>query len=235
MQHQAAHLRNPQLLRRRVLNQIQILLGHALVLQLDLGLRAAYVDVRARHADVDFLDLLIRFQLRRRDGIAHALDHLARSVPVAVLKAIIRHCAGTQKFQAIDTAILRYDRHDFGCTKFDGSYLRLAHICCSTTLSVRLAPDMCIYYDIIHGFDFTCKLETAKFCGFSQVSKFFQILTQVLSRKIWRKLTFMSGAGPILHSGRCRSRRIVRAAAAFHAQPSSPRAPGLQIGHRSFH
>ena len=123
--HQPALVGDVQQVRRGVLHGVDGGFVHHALGQVHLGLAGPHMDVFPGHAHVDLLDLGIGLQLRRGDGVPHALDHLAGGVPVPVRIAIVGHRAGTDDVQSVHAAALRNHRHDFGGSKLNGCNLRL--------------------------------------------------------------------------------------------------------------
>ena len=123
MQHHAARFAQVQLIRRSVLNGVDRLVRNLAVRRIHRRFHAENVHIFAGNAHIDFANLRIRFHFSGGNGIAHALHHLARRVPVPVRIAIIGNRSGADDIQPVQTAVAGDHRNDLRGSEFDGSNL----------------------------------------------------------------------------------------------------------------
>lgn len=107
MQHHAARFAQVQLIRRSVLNGVDRFVRNLAVRRIHRRFHAENVHIFAGNAHIDFANLRIRFHFSGGNGIAHALHHLARRVPVPVRIAIIGNRSGADDIQPVPDRCLR--------------------------------------------------------------------------------------------------------------------------------
>ena len=138
-----AHLfGQPQLVRRGVLHQVDVVVGSAAILRGDghFRIRGQNADVFAGYADVDFTNVSLALQLRSADGASHRLGQLIGFVPTTVHIAVIGNGARTDDVAPAEASALSQQRHDLGGTEIHGRgyILHRLIIACLTQFGSRL-------------------------------------------------------------------------------------------------